>query len=201
MTQDGSRPAPQRRVCRFEAGGGNPDPSRGGARDRPAGGRDDRGVLQDSVGAGGAPLARRRAGPRPDTPANSRHAPDRRRGRSQTAEHRPGRCAHEGPTPRGRSAERAPSTIHGHIMQNDRRLIRPAAASSRSRGPGGCYSRSSRSAAHTLSQASSAQAPHTASCSPASRSPCRTIPYGCRSGPKVGWSNFGEQPWVNSRER
>jgi hypothetical protein len=29
-------------------------------------------------------------------------------------------CAHEGPIPRGRSAERAPSTIHSDIMQNER---------------------------------------------------------------------------------
>ena len=144
MTQDGPRPAPQRRVCRIDAGGGNPDPSRGGARDRPAGGRDDRGVLQDSVGGVAAPPARRRAGPRPDTRANSRRDHDRRRDKCQTAEHTLGTCAHEGPIPRGRSGERAPSTIHGHIMQNDQRLIRPAAASIRSRGPGGRSSRSSR---------------------------------------------------------
>ena len=144
MTPEGPRPAPRRRVCRIEAGDGNPDPSRGDARDRPAGGRDDRGVPQDSVGGGGAPRARRRAGPGPDTPANSRRDPDRRRDKCQRAEHTLGTRAHEGPTPRGRSAKRAPSTIHGDIMQNNQRLIRPAAASSRSRGPGGCCSRSSR---------------------------------------------------------
>ncbi len=144
MTQDGPRPAPQRRVCRIDRGGGNPDPSRGGARDRPAGGRDDRGGLQDSVGGGGAPPARRRAGPRPDTRASSRHVRDRRRDRYRRAAHTLGTCAPEGPIPRGRSAERAPSTIHGHIRQNGQRLIRPAAASIRSRGPGGCCSRSSR---------------------------------------------------------
>ncbi len=144
MTQDGPRPAPQRRVCRIDRGGGNPDPSRGGARDRPAGGRDDRGGLQDSVGGGGAPPARRRAGPRPDTRASSRRVRDRRRDKYRRAAHTLGTCAPEGPIPRGRSAERAPSTIHGHIRQNAQRLIRPAAASIRSRGPGGCCSRSSR---------------------------------------------------------
>jgi hypothetical protein len=144
MTQEGSRPAPRGRVCRIDRGGGNPDPSRGGAPDRPAGGRDDRGVLQDSLGGGGAPPARRRAGPRPDTPANSRRVHDRRRDKGQRAAHTPGTCAPEGPIPRGRSAERAPSTIHGDIRQNEQRLIRPAAASIRSRGPGGCCSRSSR---------------------------------------------------------
>lgn len=144
MTQDSPRPAPQRPVCRIEVGGGNPDPSRGGARDRPAGGRDDRGVLQDSVGDGAAPPAHRRVAPRPDTPANSRRVRDRRRDKSQRAGHRPGTCAPEAPIPRGRSAERAPSTIHGDIRQNEQRLIRPAAASIRSRGPGGCCSRSSR---------------------------------------------------------
>jgi hypothetical protein len=36
------------------------------------------------------------------------------------AGHRPGTCAHEEPSPRGRSAERAPSTIYGDIMQNER---------------------------------------------------------------------------------
>ena len=137
MTQDGSRPAPQRRVCRIEAGGGNPDPSRGGARDRPAGGRDDRGGLQDSVGGAGAPPARRCVGPRPDTPVNSRRDPDRRRDKYQRAEHTLGMCVHEAPTPRGRSAERAPPTISGDTMREWKRLIRSAAASSRSRGPGG----------------------------------------------------------------
>jgi len=155
-TQDGPRPAPRLRVCRIEGGAGNPDPSRGGARDRPAGGRDDRAALQDSVGGGGAPPARRRAGPRPDTPANSRRVHDRRRDKCQRAAHTLGMCVPEGPLPRGRSAERAPSTIHGNIRQNEQRLIRPAAASIRSRGPGGCCSRSSRLAQprHTLSQSS-----------------------------------------------
>jgi hypothetical protein len=144
MTQEGPRPAPRRRVCRIDGGGGNPDPSRGGARDRPAGGRDDRGVLQDSAGGVGAPPARRRNGPRPDTSANSRRVPDRRRDKCQRAAHTLGTCAPAGPIPRGRSAERAPSTIHSDIRQNEQRLIRPAAASIRSRGPGGCCSRSSR---------------------------------------------------------
>ena len=157
MTRDGPRPAPHVRVCRIVWGGWNPDPSRADGRDRRADGRDDRDALQGCLGGAGGPHARTCAAPRPGTRANSTRVRDRRRGRSQTAEHRPGRCAHEGPTPRGRSVERAPSTIHGNIMQNDRRLIRPAAASSRSRGPGGCYSRSSRSASHTLSHASSAQ--------------------------------------------
>jgi hypothetical protein len=143
-TQDGPRPAPQQRVCRIEAGGGNPDPSRGGARDRPAGGRDDRDGLQDSVGGVGAPPARRRAGPYPDTPANSTRVRDRRRDKCQRAAHTLDMCAPAGPIPRGRSAERAPSTIHGNIRQNEQRLIRPAAASTRSRGPGGDCSRSSR---------------------------------------------------------
>ena len=137
MTQAGPRPASQRRVCRIETGGGNPDPSRAGARDRPAGGRDDRDVLQDSVGDVGALPAQRPAAPRLGTRASSRRVRDRKRGKCQRAGHTPGTYAPEGSTPRGRSAERAPSTIHGNIMQNEQRLIRPAAASSRSRGPGG----------------------------------------------------------------
>ena len=137
MTQDGPRPAPQPRVCRIDAGGGNPDPSRGGARDRPVGGRDDPGVLQDSVGGGGAPPARRYAGPGPDTSVNNRRDHDRRRDKCQTAEHTLGTYAHEAPIPRGRSAERAPPTISGDTMREWNRLIRSAAASSRSRGPGG----------------------------------------------------------------
>jgi hypothetical protein len=137
-------------------GGGNPDPSRGGARDRLADGRDDRGGLQDSVGGVGAPPARRRAGLPPDTSANSRRARDRRRDKCRRAAHTLGRCAPAGPIPRGRSAERASSTTYGDIRQNGQRLIRPAAASIRSRGPGGDCSRSSRLAQprHTLSQSS-----------------------------------------------
>ena len=171
MTQDGPRPAPQRRVCRIDRGGGNPDPSRGGARDRPAGGRDDRGVLQDCVGGVAAPPARRRAGPRPDTPANSRRVHDRRRDTGQRAAHTLGTCAPEGPIPRGRSAERAPSTIHGYIRQNEQRLIRSAATSIRSRGRGGCCSRSSR-----LAQ------PRTPYLKPLCRS--RTPPHGRRLHPR-----------------
>jgi hypothetical protein len=200
MTQDGPRPAPRRRVCRIDAGGGNPDPSRGGARDRLAGGRDDRGVLQDSAGGGGALPARRRTGPRPDTPANSRHVHDRRRDKYQRAAHTLDTCAPEGPIPRGRSAERAPSTIHGDIRQNEQRLIRPAAASIRSRGPGGCCSRSSR-----LAQ------PRTPYLKPASEVADHSMAGGFtlaalnnpRSSirPECGWSDFGELAGVNSRER
>ena len=200
MTQDGPRPAPRGRVCRIDQGGGNPDPSRGGARDRPAGGRDDRGVLQDSVGGVGAPPARRRAGPRPDTPANSRCVPDHRRDKCQRAAHTPGTCAPEGPIPRGRSAERAPSTIHGDIRQNKQRLTRPAAASIRSRGPGGCCSRSSRLAQpRTPYLKPSAEAHTTAQPAPLP-SPRRTI-FRPVDQPECGWSDFGELPWVNSRER
>ncbi len=199
MTQDGPRPAPRRRVCRIDAGGGNPDPSRG-APDTPAGGRDDRGVLQDSVGGGGAPLARRRAGPRPDTPANSRRDHDRRRDKCQRAEHRLGTGAHEGPTPRGRSAERAPSTIHGDIMQNGRRLIRLAAASIRSRGPGGCCSRPSRIAQPRTPYLNTAL-PVGSTRRRAGRPSSSRLDPRYRSGLNVRWSDFGEQPWVNSRER
>ena len=117
-TPDGPRPAPQRRVCRIEGDQRNPDPSRGDgdACDTPADGRDDRDGLQDSVGGAGGPHARTCAAPHPGTRASSRRVRDRRRGRSQTAAHTPGRCVHEGPTPRGRSAERAPSATHGNIM-------------------------------------------------------------------------------------
>jgi hypothetical protein len=199
MTHDGPRPAPQRRVCRMDVGGWNPDPSRGGARDRSAGGRDDRGGLLDSVDGVGAPPARKRAGRRPGTWANSRRVHDHRRDKCQRAAHTLDTCAREGPIPRGRSAERAPSTIHGDIRQNKQRLIRPAAASIRSRGPGGCCSRSSR-----LAQ------PRTPYREPASEvadhSTARAFTLAVPNlvpvdQPECGWSDFGEQPWVNSRER
>ncbi len=152
-TRDASRPAPQRRVCRIDRGGGNPDPSRGGAPDTPADGRDDQADLQRSVGDADVQHGHRRAGPRRDTPASSRRVRDRRTDKWRRSGRTLGTCAPEAPTPRGRSAERASSTIDRFFRQNERRLGRPAAASSRSRGPGGCCSRSSpRSAAHTLSQ-------------------------------------------------
>ncbi len=132
-----ARPAPQPRVCRIVVGGGNPDPSRDDARDRPVDGRDDRAVLPDSVDGAGAPHGPRRGDRPPGTPLSSRRARDHRRGKSQTAGHTPDTCAPGALTPRGRSAKRASSTIRGDIRQNGSRLIRPAAASGRSRGPGG----------------------------------------------------------------
>jgi hypothetical protein len=120
MTREGPRPAPRGPVCRIVSGGGNPDPSRDRAHDTHAGGRDDPAALQDSVDGAAGPHARRRAARRPGTRTSNRRVRDRRRDKSQMAGHRPGTCAHEEPSPRGRSAERAPSTIHGDIMQNER---------------------------------------------------------------------------------
>lgn len=125
ITHNGPRPAPRLRVCRIDGAGGNPDPSRGGAPDTLVGGRDDPAALQGSVGDAAGRHARSCGDPRSGMRANSRRVRDRRKGRSQTVEYRPGRAVHEGPTPRGRSTERAPSTIHGDIMQNEQRLIRP----------------------------------------------------------------------------
>ena len=127
----------QPRVCRIAVGGGNPDPSRDDARDRPVDGRDDRAVLPDCVDGAGAPHGPSRGDRPPGTPLSSKRARDHRRGKSQTAGHTPDTCAPGALTPRGRSAERAPSTISGHTVGEWTRLIRPAAASSRSRGPGG----------------------------------------------------------------
>ena len=155
----GARPAPQVRVCRMVSGRGNPDPSRDDGRDRPAGGRDDPAVLQDSVDGVVGPRARSRGARPSGTRANSRRVRDRRRGKSQRAGHTPGTSAREALTPRGRSAERAPSTISGD-MGEWKRLIRPAAASSRSRGPGG-----------------SAPGPHA--------SLCRVTPYCNRAPPRL----------------
>jgi hypothetical protein len=124
------------RVCPIDSCGGNPDPSRAGVPDRPADGRDDRAVLPDSVDGAGVPRRPRRDDRPRDRRANSRRVRDRRRGRSQKAGHTPDTGGHGALTPRGRSAERAPSTISGDVGKWDD-WIRPAAASSRSRGPGG----------------------------------------------------------------
>ena len=133
----GARPAPRVRVCRIGSGEGNPDPSRASARDRSADGRDDQAVLQDSVDGAGAPRGPKCGDRPPGTPSNSRRARDHRKGKSQTAGHTPDTGAHGALTPRGRGAERAPATISGNPVGEWKRLIRPAAASSWSRGPGG----------------------------------------------------------------
>ena len=181
------------------SGEGNPDPSRADARDRPAGGRDDRGVLQDSVGGADALPARRCDGPRPDTPANSRRVRDRRRNKCQKAAHTPGTCAPEGPVPRGRSAKRAPSTIHGDIRQNEQRLIRPAAASIRSRGPGVAAPgpHASLSRAHLISTLFRRRQPVRTHAVPSPRPTILLLSI----RPEGGWADFGEQPWVNFGER
>jgi hypothetical protein len=116
---DDARPARQPRVCRSGQGEGNPDPSRGGAPDRPAVGRDDRAAPQDFVDDAGAPRADRRAGPRRDTLASSRRVRDRTRDTERRTGRTLGTCAPEAPTPRGRSAERVSSISGSDLRQND----------------------------------------------------------------------------------
>lgn len=119
-TPDGPRPAPQRRVWRREGGEGNPDPSRGGARDTLAAGRDGRAALQDSAGDAGGPPAHTPPGRCRDSSASSRRVRDRSTNRCRRAGRTLDTCAREMPTPRGRNAERASSITGRAFRQNER---------------------------------------------------------------------------------
>ena len=106
------------------------------ARDRPVGDRGDRAGLRGSVDDGGGRPGHTAGARSGGTPLNSRRGPGHRTGKSQTARDTSGTSGCEALIPRGRSTARAPSTISVG-MGEWCGLIRPAAASSRSRGPGG----------------------------------------------------------------
>lgn len=194
-TPDGPRPAPQPRVWRIEAGGGNPDPSRGGGRDTPVAGRDGRDGLQDSAGDAGGRLGHWRVGPCRDTSASSRRVRDRSTNKCRRAARTRGTCAREMLIPRGRSAERASSIVDNGFRQND----------------GDWFGLPQRRVGHEGLEValqvltSPGRAHHTAGhrrqLSPNSVATNVTLDDSASMQLDGGWSNSGEQPWVNSLER